>query len=353
MRFSRLFILLMALSLSSVCSASTELYRGVALVDDQGIVNQQVAMRKVLQDVLVKVSGSIDIVKHPAIRAVLKKSQGYVRQYKYVRDAERLQIAIDFEPKRINTLIKSAGFLPWTGRRPSTLLWLVEQNTTALERHRKIWAESSEVVDTSSVRAAADKRGVTVILPIMDLEEQQGIDANDVWGRFDSVIMAASERYFAGRVVSARLYQSEDSKDQQWQLDWRLLNADSEQSGQYINRDKQAVVSWLINHITDLTVNTVKQQNSNEHIAMKAIALKVNNLNSLKDYVQASNLLTGLTATRTIVLQSLSDTQAVFSISLASNVLDLQHELEMDGRLLKQKDEFGIPAEGLEFFWRP
>ena len=99
-------------------------------------------------------------------------------------------------------MIGDAGWRKWGRLRPEVMLWLVLEDSGS---RRIIGGEES--ADLAVVlRNAAQLRGVPIVLPLLDLEDQSRLRASDIWGGFNDRIRVASDRYHANVILAARIY---------------------------------------------------------------------------------------------------------------------------------------------------
>src|SRR5690606_10007099 len=106
----------------------------------------------------------------------------------------------------INALLRSHHLPVWGSIRPATLLWLaVEEHG----RRRLVSANDTETV-AATVVAVAERRGLPVHFPLLDLQDLRRIQPSDVWGDFRDVIESASARYNAQVILSGALARDGD-----------------------------------------------------------------------------------------------------------------------------------------------
>ena len=78
-------LLLLAVA-SSRADIVRDLYSAQVSVADQSAKALAVASREALAEVLVKVSGSVEVLQNPAIKTALKEARAHVQQYAYSRE---------------------------------------------------------------------------------------------------------------------------------------------------------------------------------------------------------------------------------------------------------------------------
>src|SRR5690606_5592721 len=133
-----------------------------------------------------------------------------------------------FDAQAMARAVREAGLPLWGDERPATLVWL------ALEDGRQRVLLSAGLADDaadepasfgaealSALQAAAEARGVPLILPLLDSQDRAQVAYADVAGGFVERVLAASERYGADAVLVGRVLRT----GQIWSGRWQLLEA--------------------------------------------------------------------------------------------------------------------------------
>ena len=177
-------------------------------VDDQSQRTQQSALKQALRQVIVKLSGSADVLTNPGVRAALSSPQSYLRSYRFgFEDGKTFYIA-DFDQAKLSSLLQREMLPLWGAVRPETLVWIAEEQGNA---SRTILDETSPSVLKDTLQATAKERGVPLSLPLMDLTDSVNITSFDVWGRFVEPLKLASSRYATDNIIGARIYKNDAS----------------------------------------------------------------------------------------------------------------------------------------------
>lgn len=233
MKNSTIFALLFLVVTSPLFAAdSLGMYQDEVLVADQSEQARLDGMQQAMGNVLLKVSGTAQVLDNEWLLTAMSTAGQFVQQYRYRSEAippeeqqpdengkvvrERLYLSVRFDANSIDDLLRQHGFNVWGGTRPVTLIWLgVEQ------------AGSRVLVganDTGLVRELIDKeaahRALPVKLPLLDLTDQSAINMADIWGDFLDSIQSASLRYRPQAVLVGRLYPVSGG---QWGVRWTLL----------------------------------------------------------------------------------------------------------------------------------
>lgn len=184
------------------------------------------AMAAALAEVIVKVSGDAKAPALEGVVAAMQKPSQFVQQFRYSRipdnyygklssDATRLAW-FRFDENAVNRLLRDNGLPVWGRTRPTTLAWVAIEQDGA----RFILGGDGNEDLRSMLQFNAKRRGLALILPLLDLEDQQKLTFADLWGEFQTTILAASARYQADAVLVGKLFLT-PSDD--WQVTWSLF----------------------------------------------------------------------------------------------------------------------------------
>ena len=367
------------------------LYRAKVAVVDQSTRAQTRAIQQAFRDVMVKVSGSRELLAEPVIKNSINNAGQYLRQYQFDSNHNQQFFVAEFDAPKIDRLLIDAGLPIWGSHRPSVLLWIADE-TPQLEKI--LYTEYSTAEFKTWLQNASERRGLSVNFPIVKLDDSADSKLNtsvyDVWGRFSDSIIAASEPYMPEVVMSVRVYQqrqmtkefqvqvpdsylsptpSHDDSDQPehsaqpekpfeaigYQADWFIAY-----DNRYIDKSFQAdsksqLAALLIDALADELASSFAVKTAFD-IASKQAAtalMTLTNIDSINAYVAAQNYFISLQAVTDIQLHTLKGTKAVFQVSLAGQEQDLVNTLLLDDKVRRITDAFGRPTQALEFLWIP
>jgi len=188
------------------------LYEAEKIVPNQSSDARAEAMKSALVDVLTKVSGKPGLAAAPEIAPELEKARNYIQQYRYRKIPEKSFLNTDaavgsqilwlrFDERAVNKLLQKNNLPVWGRTRPQTLVWLgVEQ-----EGGRYVVGSNSQEEARYALENAAKRRGISVLLPLMDLEDQQKVTFADVWTNNQEPIFLASRRYQADAILVGQM----------------------------------------------------------------------------------------------------------------------------------------------------
>jgi hypothetical protein len=196
-------LLLLAVTASQAGSVR-DLYSAQVPVADQSAKALSVASRQALADVVVKVSGSVEVLQYPAIKTALKKARANVQQYAYSREDGPqgvLSARFEFDGSYVTRLVTQSGAPLWTANRPQVLVWMVVEDASG--RYFVNMDTAPELA--AQLLEAFSRRGVPVQLPLFDLADSAAISTEEAWRLYGPALQAASDRYDVRDIVVGRL----------------------------------------------------------------------------------------------------------------------------------------------------
>ena len=219
----RLFFSLIFVFAASIVSAAevTDLYQAQSAVASQSEEDRQRLAPELLKQVVVKVVGDRRAVEHADISALVTDADRYVDQYYYQQipnsdsdvAEQQLALMLEFNAEGINNALQRIGLPVWDKIRPETLFWVAIEYAGK----QQLIGEGDEDSLLFHIEQAAKKRGIPLLLPLMDLEDQTQLTFNDVATGNNTAVKQASERYGSSVIVSARLRGNEESVEISWQ----------------------------------------------------------------------------------------------------------------------------------------
>lgn len=207
--FIRLLVCLFlsGFAVSASAGQKVDIYRADTLVQSQAESERNAAARASFGEVIVRVSGQRSALENPVIKAALPKAQNYLFGFSYKSSTEKITVdgktvsaiglQLNYEPQAIEQLLRQAQLPVWPATRPKVLVWLVAKDQTGLRL-------VPEVVDLQAMQLQAHYRGLPLVTPKMDLEDNLSLTADDLWALNVEKIKAASLRYKADAILVGR-----------------------------------------------------------------------------------------------------------------------------------------------------
>lgn len=213
MRERVVLLLLIFLAVPVQAQLAADLYHARISVTDQGTRALDRASRAGLAQVMVKLSGSRDVLKAPQIRSALDDSKNLLQQYQYQRtDQGELEVLIHYDPELVLRTLTDARQPLWAGQRPAVLVWMVVDSGG----ERTFASGPSSQALREQLEQAFSLRGIPVYFPLYDLQDNINLDVHDLWQLESLPIYRASQRYDAEHTLVARLTRDAN-------LDWKSV----------------------------------------------------------------------------------------------------------------------------------
>lgn len=226
--------ILAALTALLACCAGTpaaadNLYRAQTAVTGQGEENRLIGFAVCLEDVLIKVSGAMRLAGDPRLDPYKSAAKDFVRDYSYrdqklgkpkndeqgTRDRP-YDLTVDFDEARIDAVLQALGVKPWLARRP-VLGVFIEMEQGA--RKFVVTTDSARTdLQRAALLAAADKRGVSIVLP--DAAMAEGLAHSD--SSTPKIAEAMSGRGGEATLIGRLAWSDRELMWRgEWQLDWQ------------------------------------------------------------------------------------------------------------------------------------
>ena len=221
----RALVMLLVVTVSangSAVRAQTGLFEAEVPWSNRDGEDRADAFRLALRQVLVKVTGLRRFGERVTIESLTENAQGLVQQYRL----HTVELALDgtsmqeprlwarFDEEAVERLVRDAGLPVWSRPRPSVLVWLAAGNEGSL---LAAGSEGSEEI-SEILRRSAASRGVSLDLPLLDLEDQERAGPPALWIEAEDRVRSASERYRSGSVLIGRI-----ERAVLWEARWTLL----------------------------------------------------------------------------------------------------------------------------------
>lgn len=313
------------------------LYSASQEVSSQSSTLRRVAIPMLFKSVLVKVSGQSEVTNHPIIAQEIKQSMSYITNFNYQQVNGMQHLVARFNESLIDALLKRAGISLWGNQRPTAMIWLAQLNA---DGQRTVVAD--DVTDESAqlLKSVARNRGMPMLLPLWDLEDQFGLSAGEVWGLFPDSVGKANLRYATDFMVLAKI--SENGLN--YQLNWAIYKRsiggigydDIVSSGLDEFSGYEVAAKALVDQTSDFfasqySVDTSESSGKQEFV--------VANVGSLTDYAAILNYLRGLKGLEAVALKRNKHQLFTFEAAVLGNYQSLSEVIRLEKRLIEVYDE--------------
>ncbi|ANE56250.1 hypothetical protein AYM39_14380 [Methylomonas sp. DH-1] len=219
---ARLCVLVLGLLGAAITADAVEvkgLYEIELVARSQSAEDRLQAIKQAMYAVLSRVLVAEDISKIPAVQQALASAQNYVKQSQFSLisadeqpDNEARLIRVQFDEDQLMQVMRDSHVGIWSEIRPETLVWLVVDEDGVRQFYN---ADAMPEVE-SALAFAARIKGIPMIYPMLDLEEQQKISVSEVLSADSRNLLAVSARYEVTSVMAGRIAK----KGGCWQGEW-------------------------------------------------------------------------------------------------------------------------------------
>ncbi len=332
-------------SIGSGAEVVEDLLREAVLVVTQRTAEREEALAEALENVLVRVSGNPSVLENDKVKLAVAAPKRFVESFYYGSTDELIEhqgvtvaaskLVLKFSPTAVEQLMRENSLPLWADNRPTLLVWLVTDDLVEGRRLRRLRDESDAAI---AVQSAVKRRGLPIVIPVLDLQDQMALSASQAWQMDMKAIRAASVRYDVDAILVGR-YSTTSSG--QWISTWSLLNGGE----QTVFSAQAADENSLIQSAVDRTANELAI-NYAVHLGQKSRApliMEVQGLTEFKDYADVLYYLDDLTIVRRVELMAMQGTTLWLTLHTEGSVDRLLGALALGEKLQP------LPVSGVAF----
>lgn len=314
------------------------LYQAIAPVSDESTAKRQPAIKQALIQVLIKLTGDRNIVKSGEIGGLLEHPERFVQQFRYQQTQKtdmggvetgetEKELWVQFDETILNDAIRKFGLTLWGKERPSILVWLAYENKNI--RRLVSFEESPEYIDMLDKHATA--RGVSLLFPLLDLEDSSKMSVSDVWAGFKEPILNASQRYQSDIVLTGKLKQTTPSL---WESKWTIYSNGTEMSYASQGEIAEIALEEGINELVDRLANEYANAVSG---GTEVLELVISDVKTVDDYARALAYLQSIQAVTEVQVKQVRENEVQFEVISHGGITAINKSIAL-GRTLESLD---------------
>ncbi|NOJ44377.1 DUF2066 domain-containing protein [Bradyrhizobium sp. WSM 1791] len=214
-----------------MAAAGADLYRAQTVVTGQGEANRITGFAACLEDVLIKVSGAHKLAGDKRLAAYKSNAKSFVKAFSYrdqfsgkpIRDEQGTRdrpydLTIDFEEKKIDDILRALGLKPWLSHRPRLAVFVEMENGP---RKFVVTADGIQSdLQRDALLAAADKRGIGVVLPSAAALAKSGLEGAKLEAVPSSTLVPLATEQ--GGELALVGYLAWSDRELGWVTNWRM-----------------------------------------------------------------------------------------------------------------------------------
>jgi hypothetical protein len=326
------------------------LYAASVPVANQSSAARTKALRAALAAVVVKVTGSPPAASAPALTDFLTHPERPLQQYRYEhvkpivlpgpnrskapgrRPQPALHLWAKFDGKLVNQALQNAGLPIWGHERPLTLVWLAKQDKEA----RTILSADTDTPLERLLKRRAKKRGMAIVLPLMDLEDQRQVSFSDIAGGFLGTIRKASARYHPDAILVGYL---QTLAPRVWTARWQLLPGQKTVSWKPQPGKLRSVGAAGINGAANYDASHFALQSN--HRGAGGVAIDVSDIDTIGAYARVLKFLQSLTPVQALRVERVAKATVRFRVKTRGTLDNLRQAIELGDLLQPEKKSRG------------
>jgi len=307
-----------------------DLYLAEVPVSSQDRQEREEAVRTGLNQVLVRVTGSNQVLSAPAIEAALTQPTRYVQRFRYQKQQlagqTQLTLWVRFDEGVITKLLHDNQLPVWGRTRPATLIWLVVDDR---RKRTLISNDNKEDEAHQIIEEQARVRGLPLRFPLYDLTDRTNLNMTDLWGNFEEAILQASSRYQTEAVLVGRVYRASANS---WSGRWTLYSEGRQQNWQTSGESLAVTLLPGISQTTDILAQRYAQVES--VLTSDRLRVKIQGVSGLPDYERVVRYLDSLDAISHVQPQTLSDDGVIFMLTSRQGRLAVSRAIALGDTLV-------------------
>ncbi len=314
-RFFGVVAAVSALFLWSATASSAQvegLYQASVPVSEASERVQNSALNQTLARVLVKVSGSKDVLRaqvgREGVSAALRNAQSLVQEFDFQDRGDRVFLHAVFDAGSIDELLAQSGLPVWGRERPVTLVWLAVD----VQGQRFLLSSENGAGIAKVLNHQANLRGIPVDLPIMDIADRQALSYSDVAGGFTDRVMTASQRYGDRSVLMGHLVQQATGK---WDVQWTYRLSEVLRTWSARGLGLSAAMQSGI----DGNADALAQRYAAKPGTNAQLVVQIKGINGVAGYARVMNYLQGLSVVSDVQPVKIDDGMGLFRIDVAGD----------------------------------
>ena len=323
----QLLLGIVALCLSAAVAAVEmgNLYSVQVPLDPEDPDARNSAYQTALTEVLVRVTGTTGIAESEQIAELFPNPARFVLQYRPGPD-DTLEVSLD--GPAIENVLRGAGASIWGSERPLTLIWIAvdwgqgEREIVAADDPERMPGDARSIDRNRLLRERvteiAQRRGIPVLFPLLDIEDLENVSFSDIWGGFDELLLLASERYQAESVLVGRI-RTESLNMNRWT--WYL----DEQRTNWTGGTEE-----VINLLADSLAARFKIDSRSP---LETIRLTISGINSVYAFGRVQRYMENLRGIDDIRIDAVSGERISYEVKIQGGIERLQRALEVSTML--------------------
>ena len=333
------FSMVCALFVAAPAAAMTAsgLYNAEVPVSGAGAADLKAGYEAGLRQVLIRVSGSRDVLQREGVAGLLEDAESLLLSYQVRKDQGLTRMQMSFGAVGVNRALASVNAPVWGANRPLTLAWIAvedrgqRQLITRADGLSSAQSGSSAASWRQLLLTAASERGLPVALPPASFESDRTL-LSDLWGQFVGRIERASEDLPNDVLALMRISRSGG----QWRAGWVFEGMGMDASERSASAESpEALASEVIDQWAELYASRYAVSAGDVGDSPK-VDVVLDGVNTLADYGHVAKALQSLTPVLSVGPSRVRGERLTVQVSFTGELDQLREYIALDPRFVVQ-----------------
>jgi hypothetical protein len=338
-KWFKVFVLLMigiSASLSIFGALDKTLYTAVVPVASESATDLQKALPQALGQVLVQVSGNVNIANSAFIQQQLPQAANFIQSYTYENDSVQdmpssLVLKVQFDPRSVNQLLQKAGQTPqFPIQYPPLLVWIA---LSSGQVHTLLDTNAQDPI-AATLRAAAQLHRMPILLPLLDLQDVNDISADQVWQLNTQAVTAASVRYNIQNILVGRI---NNASNGQWQADWVLISPQRNWQWHTAGATAEIILQKVLNNVAQTFAQQSGAKSTTASSIPQHVKVHITGVSGLDQFAGVVKYFRSLAPVNKVETASISSDSITLDVTVVGGAAVLDKAVQEGPSLLPDK----------------
>lgn len=313
------------------------LYNAEVPVAGTGTADLKAGYEAGLRQVLIRVSGSRDVLQREGVAGLLEDAESLLLSYQVRKDQGLTRMQMSFGAVGVNRALASVNAPVWGANRPLTLAWIAVEDRGQRQLITRAEGSSSEQPGANGspwrqlFLAAASERGLPVALPPASFDNDRTL-LSDLWGQFVGRIESASENLPNDVLALMRISRSGG----QWRAGWVFKGMGMDASERSASAESpEALAVAVIDQWAELYASRYAVSAGDVGDSPK-VDVVLDGVNTLADYGTITKALQSLTPVLSVGPSRVRGERLTIQISFTGELDQLREYIALDPRFVVQ-----------------
>lgn len=305
------------------------LYRVQVTVPDTSESAQQAAYSEGLRQVLMRVSGSREVLQSDQLGALLDNAESLVQAYQYQTSPDGAdQLLLTFGPVGVNRALADLQVPVWGVNRPLTLSWIAVDSG----RDRWIVTADDDALDekgrwSRAFTEAASKRGLPLSLPPSSVRDSRDL-VSEIRGQFMESLRSAAASYPHNLISVVNV----SRRGSAWEARWRIDGPAFSDSGDVRDAaSSEALATAVVDAWADLLAERYSVDAGKINDAQR-VDLVIENVSSVETYGALKTALNQMSPVINAGPVEATDKEATMRVAFSGELALLKEYIALDSR---------------------